>query len=146
MSDNHSLVMVGANYGREGCVLVRFRLLCLSHLLVNRNSRDGYQQDGGKRSQDLYEWAEPIDLGHDLHLLARHVRFGFTEEELVILMHCESAAVDQDNDQGSGEHAPCNQKLEQSRHIYLVLASLFCVSAGTGLGVRGGCWAIIDPA
>src|SRR2546423_1272562 len=97
----------------------------LQNSLVKRDPSNGQDQHRRSCAKDLHEWSKFLHPVHDFHLFPRHVGFRFTEEELVILLHCESAAINQQSDQGSCEHSPCDQKLEQSRHRHLVTGELF---------------------
>src|SRR4051794_27556705 len=112
-------------------------LLHQHHLLVNRdpgNRQDQYRRSG---TQHFYKWAKLIHPGHDFHLFPGHVWIGVAQKQLVILLHRQSATVDQESNQGRCEHTPCDQKHDQTRHSpHLVQASVLYPS-----GPMKGPWA-----
>jgi iron-sulfur cluster assembly accessory protein len=60
--------------------------------------------------------SEPVDFYQELSLLLLHVRIRVIEKELIILVHRERAAIDEKDNQTSGENAPDSRYQIQHRH------------------------------
>src|SRR5215813_12831315 len=118
--------------------LQRGLLLHLYHLLINRNTGNGEDQHCRRSAQHFYERAKLVYLGHDLYLFLGHVGFGVTQKELVVLLHGQGTAIDQESDKGCCEHAPYDEKLEQSRHCPPRDRRAFLLPSGLWTAL-GGC-------
>ena len=57
-------------------------------------------------AQDFYDGCNLVHLGHQFTLVFGHVRFRIIQKQLIVLMHGESAAVNQEDNQDNGETTP----------------------------------------
>src|SRR6185437_13099112 len=84
--------------------------------LINRKSRNHKNQQSGGSPQPAHGRRESIDLVQNLRLFLLHVRFRVAKVKLIVLSHRESAAIDQKDDQDTGQNAPRCQESDQWRH------------------------------
>jgi hypothetical protein len=85
-------------------------LLHLGQSLVDQQTSDHQEHEPRNGAQHLYYGSDLVHLGHDFQLILRHVGFSFVQEELIVLLHSESTAIDEEDDQNNGETTPRNQQ------------------------------------
>src|SRR5271156_150995 len=98
--------------GTSRFVIRKAKLLNLGQSFVRGQSSNRHNEQGRSGAEPHHEWADFFDLTHDLVLLRGHVGLGSVEKQLIIFLHGEGAAVNQEYDKNTGEDSPRNQQSE----------------------------------
>jgi hypothetical protein len=73
-------------------------LLNFAQLLRDPHAQQDQNKDTGSYAEYPDRHPEPIDLDQQLRLLFLHVRVRIVQKELIVFMHCERAAIDEQDD------------------------------------------------
>ena len=91
------------------------RLLNFVQLLINQHCDQHQQKYSGTDAEHPDGKDKPIDFGQQFGLLFLHVRIVVIEKELIVLVHGESAFVNQQDDQTNGKN-PKHYRHDSQRH------------------------------
>src|ERR1700733_4265174 len=80
--------------------------LHLLHSLIDGDTSDYQNHQSGRSSQPFHQGSNFVHLSHNLDLFLLHMRLRLAQEQLIVLLHGECTAVDEEDDQDSGENSP----------------------------------------
>src|SRR5882762_1805501 len=85
--------------------------------LIDEHSGDNQEHDPRGRTQNLHERVDLVDLGNEFRLVQLHLRLRVIQEQLIVLLHGERTAIDQEDYQNTGENTPHCEHPDQRRHV-----------------------------
>src|SRR6266550_8025488 len=84
--------------------------------LVDEQSSNDQNHHSGERAQNFQNGSDLIYLGEDFDLVFFHLRFGLVQENGIVLVHGESAFVNQKDNEDRRQNTPRDQQPDHWSH------------------------------